>query len=193
MKERMSLKDIMKQAVAYMAQLDAWIAGAKRNGCRQDIADTAFIAEGARILGDVTIGENSSVWFNAVVRGDEGPIIIGKNSNVQDCCVLHSDVGSSLLIGDWATIGHSSVVRGAQIGDYATIGMHSTIMTGAVIPEYCVVGAHSFVPYGKEFPPRSLILGAPAEAVRQLDAEELKNPELACRIYMKLMEYYKTL
>ena len=94
---------------------------------------SAYVAEGAILRGDVTIGERASVWFNAVIRGDEGPVRVGECSNVQDCCVLHSDLGIAVEIGAWVTIGHGAVIRGARIADRVMIGMNATIMTGAVI------------------------------------------------------------
>jgi carbonic anhydrase/acetyltransferase-like protein (isoleucine patch superfamily) len=156
------------------------------------IHPSVFIGEGARIFGEVTIGENSSIWFNAVLRGDEGPVTIGKNSNIQDCCVVHSDVGIGVEIGDWVTIGHGAVVRGARIGDDSVIGMNSTVMTGAVIGEHCIVGAHSFVPYNAQYPPRTMIYGVPAKAVRELNETELQGSRMACNIYLKLVEQYRS-
>ncbi len=156
------------------------------------IHPSAFIADGAKMLGDVTIGENSSVWFNAVLRADEGPIVIGKNSNIQDVCVLHSDRGKAVEIGDWVTIGHGAVVRGARIEDNVSIGMNSTVMTGAVIGEHCVVGANSFIPRNREYPPRSLIYGAPARVVKQLDESELGQSRRACDVYLRLVDDYRS-
>jgi carbonic anhydrase/acetyltransferase-like protein (isoleucine patch superfamily) len=159
---------------------------------KPNIHPSAFIADGAQIWGDVTIGENSSVWFNAVLRGDEGPIAIGSNTNIQDCCVLHSDLGQGVEIGDWVTLGHGVVVRGAKIGNNTMIGMNCTIMSGAVIPEHCVVGAHSFVPYNERYPPRTLIYGTPAKAVRELAETETQFSRVACGVYLKLMEDYRS-
>ena len=153
---------------------------------------SVFIGEGARVFGEVTIGENSSVWFNAVIRGDEGPITIGANSNIQDCCVLHSDLGIGTEIGDWVTIGHGSVVRGAKIGDGSMIGMNSTVMTGAVIGEHCVVGAHSFVPYNAKYPPGTMLYGVPAKVVRELSESEREAGKKACQVYLKLAEQYRS-
>jgi carbonic anhydrase/acetyltransferase-like protein (isoleucine patch superfamily) len=152
---------------------------------------SVFIGEGTRILGDVTIGENSSIWFNAVLRGDEGPIIIGKNTNIQDLCLIHSDLGKGTEIGDWVTIGHGAVVRGAKIGNYVMIGMKSTIMTGAVIGECCIIGANSFVPYNMEYPPGSLIYGSPAKVVRKLGEDESNQGRKVAELYLKLVDDYR--
>jgi carbonic anhydrase/acetyltransferase-like protein (isoleucine patch superfamily) len=151
---------------------------------------SVFIAEGARIYGDVEIGENSSVWFNAVIRGDEGRISIGKNTNIQDNAVVHSDMNTGAHIGDGATIGHGAVVRGSKIGNNVMIGMNATIMTNSEIGDNSVVGANTFVPYNKKFPPRSLIIGLPARLVRELKPEELEMGRIATRVYEGLRKKY---
>ena len=135
--------------------------------------------------------ENSSVWFNAVLRGDEGPIIIGKNTNIQDLCLIHSGLGKGTEIGDWVTIGHGAMVRGARIGSCVMIGMNSTIMTGAVIRESCILGADSFVPYDAEYPSGSLIYGSPAKVVRKLTEDELDQGHEVAEFYLKLVEDYR--
>ena len=146
------------------------------------IHPSAYIAEGAILRGDVVVGDRASVWFNAVVRGDEGPVRIGECSNVQDCCVLHSDLGMAVEIGAWVTIGHGAVIRGARIADHVMIGMHATVMTGAVIGEGCIVGAAAFVPYRAQFPPASLIVGSPARLIRPLEEAEREHHRIACDI-----------
>ncbi len=152
---------------------------------------SAYVAEGAIIRGDVTVGEHASVWFNAVVRGDEGPVRIGERSNVQDCCVLHSDLGMAVEVGAWVTIGHGAVVRGARIADHVMIGMQATVMTGAVIGGGCIVGAASFVPYRAQFPPGSLIVGSPARLVRPLTEAEREHHRIACEKYLELVAEYR--
>jgi len=153
---------------------------------------SAYVAEGAILRGDVTIGERTSVWFNAVIRGDEGPVRVGECSNVQDCCVLHSDLGIAVEIGAWVTIGHGAVIRGARIADRVMIGMNATIMTGAVIGEGCIVGAASFVPYRAQFPPGSLIVGSPARLVRPLEEAEREHHRIACEKYLELAAEYRS-
>jgi carbonic anhydrase/acetyltransferase-like protein (isoleucine patch superfamily) len=155
------------------------------------LSPSAYVAEGAIVRGDITIGDRASVWFNAVVRGDEGPVRIGECSNVQDCCVLHSDLGMAVEIGAWVTIGHGAVIRGARIGDRVMIGMHATVMTGAVIGEGCIVGAASFVPYRAQFPPGSLIVGSPARLMRPLEAGEREYHRIACEKYLELVAEYR--
>jgi len=139
----------------------------------------------------VNIGENSSIWFNAVLRGDEGPIIIGKDTNIQDLCLIHSDLGKGVEIGDGVTVGHGTVVRAAKVRDYVMIGMNSTIMSGAVIGERCIVGANSFIPYNREYPPGSLIYGSPAEVVRKLSEAELERGYEIAKFYLKLVDDYR--
>lgn len=157
---------------------------------RPEIHPSVFIAEGARIFGDVIIGEGSSVWFNAVIRGDEGRIRIGRSSNIQDNAVLHSDMMVGIDIGDEVTIGHGAIVRGCRIGNGVMVGMNATVMTNAVIGDNSIVGAHAFVPYNKHFPPRSLILGSPARLIRELTDEELKTNRMAVEIYRELVDGY---
>jgi carbonic anhydrase/acetyltransferase-like protein (isoleucine patch superfamily) len=161
-------------------------------GAHPRIDPSAFIAEGAIIRGDVTIGPQASVWFHAVIRGDEGAVTVGEGSNVQDAAVLHSDVGNRVDIGAWVTVGHGAILRGAWIGDEVTIGMNSTIMTGAVIGQGSIVGAASFVPYGAEFPPGSMIRGTPARFVRPVAEGERTYARAACAVYLRLVEGYRS-
>jgi carbonic anhydrase/acetyltransferase-like protein (isoleucine patch superfamily) len=155
------------------------------------LSPTAYVAEGAIVCGDVSVGERASIWFNAVVRGDEGGIRIGDYSNVQDCCVLHSDLGVATEIGAWVTIGHGAVIRGARISDRVMVGMNATIMTGAEIGEGCIVGANSFVPYRAKFPPGTLIVGSPARLVRPLEEDEREHHRIACEMYLRLVDDYR--
>src|SRR5919199_1856265 len=136
------------------------------------IADEVFIAEGAMVIGDVTIGQGSSVWYNAVLRGDIAPIRIGRNSNVQDGAVLHVDEDVPCVVGDDVVIGHGAVVHSATIGDGSLVAMHATVLSDAVIGRECIVGANALVPERKEFPARSLIVGVPGRVQREVtDAE----------------------
>jgi carbonic anhydrase/acetyltransferase-like protein (isoleucine patch superfamily) len=137
------------------------------------IAASAFVAPNATLIGKVVLGEDVSIWFNAVLRGDNEPIVIGAGSNVQDCAVLHNDLGFPLTVGAHVTIGHAAVVHGCTIGDGSLIGIQAVVMNGAVIGRQCLVAAGSIVTEGKTFPDRSLILGAPAKAVRTLSDEDV--------------------
>ena len=131
--------------------------------------DRHWIAPGARVIGRVTLGEDVGIWFNAVVRGDNEMIRIGARTNIQDGCVLHSDEGSPLTVGADCTIGHKAILHGCTIGSGSLVGMGATILNGAVIGRGSIIGANALVTEGKTFPDRSVILGAPAKAVRTLD------------------------
>jgi len=154
------------------------------------IHPSVFVAEGAQIWGDVEIGAGSSVWFGAVIRGDEGAVRIGEECNIQDNCVIHSDLGAPVVIGAHVTVGHGSVLRSCRIGDRTMIGMNSTIMSGVTIGERCVVGAHSLTPYHQAFDDGSLIVGVPAKKIREATKEEQQYSEIACDVYRKLVVGY---
>ncbi|HEV2125536.1 MAG TPA: gamma carbonic anhydrase family protein [Chloroflexota bacterium] len=143
------------------------------NGIAPSIADDAFIAPGAMIIGDVTIGPGSSVWYNAVIRGDIAPIRIGAGSNVQDGSVLHVDEGVPCVIGDGVVIGHGAVVHSATVGDGAMVAMHATVLSHAVVGAESIVGANALVSEHKEFPPRSLIVGVPGKTLRDVTDEQV--------------------
>ena len=134
---------------------------------------TVFIADGARVVGDVEIGEQSSVWFNAVVRGDTSTVRIGARTNIQDGAVVHTDTGKPCAIGDDCTIGHNAVVHGCTIGNGSLIGMGAIVLSGAMIGDESLVAAGALIPEGKEFPPRSLLVGSPAKLVRALGDDEV--------------------
>jgi carbonic anhydrase/acetyltransferase-like protein (isoleucine patch superfamily) len=143
------------------------------------IDPTAFIAPGAVVAGDVEIGPEASVWFNAVVRGDSDHVTVGARTNVQDTAVLHTDPGEPCEIGDECTIGHGAIVHGCRIGRGSLIGMGAVILSGAHIGDESLVAAGALVPEGRRFEPRSLVLGSPARLVRTLtdeDVEELIRP-----------------
>lgn len=131
--------------------------------------------KGSVIKGKVSIAEKSSVWYNAVIRGDIEPITIGKCSNVQDNCVLHSSKGYPLTVGDHVSVGHAAVLHGCEIKDNCLIGMNATVLNGAVINKNSIVGAGALVTENHEFPENSLIIGIPAKAVRTLNKEEIEN------------------
>jgi carbonic anhydrase/acetyltransferase-like protein (isoleucine patch superfamily) len=143
------------------------------NGITPTVAPDAFIAPGAMVIGDVTIGEGSSVWYNAVLRGDIAPIRLGKGTNVQDGAVLHVDEGVPCVLGDGVVIGHGAVVHSATVGDGAMVAMHATLLSHSVVGAESIVGANALVSEGKEFPPRSLIIGVPGKAVRDVTDEQV--------------------
>lgn len=133
------------------------------------------IFEGAQILGKVHINSQSSVWYNAVIRGDIEDINIGEYSNVQDNCVLHTSKGFNLDIGSYVSIGHAAVLHGASVEDNCLIGMNSTLLNGSFIGENSIVGAGAVVTEGKKFQAGSLILGMPAKVIRKLETYEIKS------------------
>ena len=139
----------------------------------RDIAERVYIAEGAKIIGDVQIGEDSSVWYNAVIRGDSNSIIIGKNTNVQDNAVLHTSHSHALSVGDNVTIGHGAIVHGCTIGNNVLIGMGAIVLDGTVVEDNCIIGAGALVTQNKVIPSGSLALGNPAKVVRELKEEEI--------------------
>lgn len=141
----------------------------------RDIAEWVYIAEGAKIIGDVKIGKDSSVWYNAVIRGDSNSIVIGENTNVQDNAVLHTSHSYSLAIGDNVTIGHGAIVHGCTIGNNVLIGMGAIVLDGAVVEDNCIIGAGALVTQDKVIPSGSLALGNPAKVVRELKREEMES------------------
>jgi carbonic anhydrase/acetyltransferase-like protein (isoleucine patch superfamily) len=162
----------------------------QREILKPKIHESVFIAEGARIYGDVEIGEGSSVWFNAVIRGDEGKITIGKNTNIQDNSVIHSDGMIPVEIGDGVTVGHGAIVRGCKMGNSVMVGMNATIMSGVEIGDYCSIGANCFIGYNKKFPPGSLITGVPARLLRELKEEEIAFNDMPVKIYREVIQKY---
>lgn len=136
------------------------------------IAATAFIAENAAIIGQVEVGEKSSIWYNVTLRGDVMPIVIGRETNIQDGSVVHGTMGkASCTIGDRVTIGHLVMLHGCSIENSCLIGMGSVVMDGAVVGERSLVAAGSLITEGKKFPPRSMIMGRPAKLIRELTTE----------------------
>lgn len=154
-------------------------------GQRPQAAGSAFIAPGARVIGNVTLGEHSSVWYNAVLRGDTNSIRVGEGSNVQDNSVLHVDPPYPLQIGSNVTVGHSCILHGCTIEDDSLIGMGSTILNGAVIGANSLVGAGSLVTEGKVFPPGSVIMGRPAKLIREVGPKEIEMIQRAAEHYRR--------
>jgi carbonic anhydrase/acetyltransferase-like protein (isoleucine patch superfamily) len=132
----------------------------------------AYIARGAVVIGDVTLGDYSSVWYNAVLRGDINRIVIGHHTNIQDNSVIHLADEFPCLIGNWVTVGHTAIVHACTVGDECLIGMGATILDGAEIGEQSIIGANALVTQFTKIPPGSMVLGSPAKVVRTLSAEE---------------------
>lgn len=142
-------------------------------GTKPQVAEEVFVAPGAQVIGQVTLAQGSSVWFNCVLRGDVNVINVGEGSNIQDLTMLHGEVSTSVEIGKNVTIGHTCVIHGCTIGDNSLIGMGTIILNRARIGENSLVGAGSLVTEDKEFPPNSVIMGRPAKVVRQVNEQDL--------------------
>ena len=139
------------------------------DGKSPQLGDGAWVADSAQVIGNVELAEGASIWFGCVLRGDNETIRIGRNSNVQDLSMLHSDLGVPLTIGENVTIGHQVMLHGCTIGDNSLIGIEAVVLNNAKIGRNCIVGAGSVVTEGKEFPDNSLIFGSPAKVMRTLD------------------------
>ena len=151
---------------------------------KPDLHETVWVAETASIVGRIIMAENSSVWFGAVMRGDNEPITIGARSNVQDNAVLHSDPGQPLTIGEDVIVGHQAMLHGCTIGDGCLIGIGATVLNGAKIGAGSIIGAHALVTEGKEIPPNSLVVGAPGRVMKTLGEEEAKMLKLNAEVYV---------
>ena len=150
-----------------------------------EVAESAWVAPGAYVVGAVHFGEESSVWYGAVLRGDTEPIRIGARTNVQDGCVVHADPGYPATVGDDCVIGHNAIVHGCEIGNGCLVGMGATILNGARIGEGSIVAAGALVPEGKEYPPRSLIVGIPAKRARDVTEQQTEDIARGVRTYVE--------
>jgi carbonic anhydrase/acetyltransferase-like protein (isoleucine patch superfamily) len=154
------------------------------------LAEDVWIAPTAVVTGDVQVGRHSSIWFQTVVRGDESPIVIGRDVNVQDACVLHTGSQSGLRIGDRVGVGHMVLLHGCEIGDGALVGMGSIVMDLAVIGRRCIVAAGSLVTAGSRFEDETVVMGRPAKAVRSVTAEEIEKNERRVEKYIRTAALY---
>lgn len=152
-------------------------------GRQPQIAPDAWVAPSADLIGDVHLAELASVWFGAVIRADNTPIVVGARTNVQDGAMLHSDPGAPCTLGEDVTVGHHAILHGCTIGNRTLIGMGATILNRAVIGEDCLVGAGALVTEGKTFPPGHLIVGSPARAIRLLDDMEKAMLKASAALY----------
>jgi len=155
------------------------------------IGPDVYVAEAATVLGRVSLGARANVWFGAVIRGDNDHIAIGDGCNVQDGAILHVDPGFPIKLGDNVSVGHQAMLHGCTIGNRTLIGIQAVVMNKAVIGEDCLVGAGALVTEGKQFPPRSLILGSPAKVARELTAAELALLKHAAESYMTRAVKYR--
>jgi gamma-carbonic anhydrase len=160
-------------------------------GAVPQIAPSCYIDPSAQVIGDVKIGERSSVWPNATLRGDVAPIRIGEGSNVQDNSVFHADDGFPLTLGDGVTIGHSVVLHGCTLENHVLIGIGAIVLNGAVIGEGSVIAAGALVPEGMHIPPNSLAMGVPAKVRREVTPEERERFRLNAQHYDELRQQYR--
>lgn len=151
---------------------------------KPQVAESAWVADDAQVIGGVSLAADSSIWFGVVVRGDSGPISVGEGSNIQDNSVLHADAGVPLTIGKHVTVGHQVMLHGCTIGDETLIGIGAIVLNNAKIGRNCLVGAGALVTEGKEFPDGSMIIGSPAKAVRQLSPEQIDGLRRSAQHYM---------
>ena len=164
-------------------QLDQW---------RPEVHPSAFVADSAQVIGQVSLGAEASVWFGCVVRGDTELISIGAGSNIQDASVLHTDYGFPLQVGERVTVGHQVMLHGCCIGDETLIGIGAVVLNGARIGKHCLVGAGALVTEGKEFPDGSLILGSPAKVVRTLTPDQIEGLRASAQHYIENARRYRS-
>ena len=154
------------------------------NGKKPECHGDHWIAESADVIGNVVLGDQVSIWFNAVLRGDNDPITVGRASNIQDGSVLHTDIGSPLTIEAGVTVGHKVMLHGCTIGKNSLIGINSVVLNGARVGKNCLVGANSLIPEGKDIPDGSLVMGSPAKVIRQLDERAIDGLRMSSQNYI---------
>jgi carbonic anhydrase/acetyltransferase-like protein (isoleucine patch superfamily) len=152
--------------------------------------EEVWIADTARVFGQVTLGNECSVWFGAVLRGDGDSISVGNKSNIQENAVVHVDPGFPVTIGEECIIGHGAIVHGATLGNNVLVGMHATILNGAVVGNFCIIGAHALVTEGMSIPDYSVVMGAPAKVVKQLSEEHIAKVKRNAQSYVELSKEY---
>ncbi|WP_374404395.1 gamma carbonic anhydrase family protein [Niveibacterium sp.] len=149
------------------------------------LGEGSWVAENATVIGSVTLGRNVNVWFGATLRGDNDPISVGDNSNIQDGSILHTDDGVPLTIGANVTVGHMVMLHGCSIGEGSLIGINAVVLNRAVIGKHCLIGANTLIPEGKVIPDRSLVVGTPGRIIRELSDEEVANLERSAAGYVR--------
>ncbi len=155
------------------------------------VDESAFIAEGAKIIGDVVIGEQTSIWFNVVLRGDEDKIRIGNRCSIQENTVCHLYEGYPLIVEDEVTVGHNAIIHGCTLKKGVLVGMGATVLDGVIIGENSIIGANTLVPAGKRIPPNALVIGSPGKVVRELTAVDEELLDLTIRTYVRNAEQYR--
>ena len=156
------------------------------------IHDDCYIAPSADVIGDIILESGVSIWFNAVLRGDCDCIIVGKNSNIQDASVLHTDQGLPLRIGEGVTVAHKVMLHGCTIGDHSLIGMNAVVLNGAKIGNYCIVGANTLVTEGMEIPDYSLVMGSPGRIIKQLPQSVCEQLEDSAAHYVQTAKTFSS-
>ena len=159
-------------------------------GLQPKIDDSVFIAEGARIIGNVSIEAHASIWFNTVLRGDVQPIKIGRYTNIQDNCTVHVWYEFPTVIGDYVTVGHGAILHGCTIASNCLIGMGAIILNYAEIGENCIIGAGALIPERKKIPPNSLVMGSPGKVIRQVSIEEIEVIRQSASVYVEDAKNY---
>ena len=162
------------------------------DGIAPKLADDVWIAPNAQVMGRVEMATGSSVWFGAVLRGDNDVISIGARSNIQDNSVLHTDPGLPLIIGEGVIIGHQAMIHGCTIGDNSLIGIGATILNGAKIGKNCLIGAHALITEGKDIPDNSMVIGAPGKVVKTLSESQMAMLRMNAEIYVKNAQRFAT-
>jgi len=160
------------------------------NNKKPKIGQRVFVAESAYVVGDVEVGDDSSIWFNAVIRAEAESIKIGSETSIQDCCVLHTDAGHKVIVGDRVTVGHGAILHGCQIASNCIIGIGARILNGAKVGEWCIIGSGAVVTEGSEVPAYSLALGVPARVVRSITEDDKKMIINSATAYLKLKDLY---
>ena len=178
----------IKQYLSYIKSLTTILALGDKV---PKVHPTAVLLDGSVISGDVQLAENVGVWYNAVIRGDESSIKIGKNTNIQDGCIIHSDYGITAEIGDNVTLGHGTIVHGCKISDNCLIGMGSVLLNRCEIGEWSLIGAKSLVTMGTKIPTRSLVMGSPAKVIRELTEEEIQAISDNATTYLRFAAEHK--
>jgi len=155
-------------------------------------SDKCWVAPTAIIIGDVALHEDANIWFGAVLRGDNECITVGKNSNIQEMAMMHTDMGFPLIVGEGCTIGHKAILHGCTIGDNSLIGIGATLLNHVVIGESCLIGAHSLVTEGKSFEDKSMVVGAPAKRIRELSEPQIEMLKMSANIYVANGQRFKS-
>lgn len=150
-----------------------------------------FVANNATVIGDVVLHDNASVWFNAVLRGDNEPLVIGANTNIQDGAVIHTDDGVPFSIGEFCTVGHQAMLHGCEIGNNTLIGINAVVLNNARIGDNCIIGANALVAEGKEIPDNSLVLGSPGKVVKELTEKHRHIIKMSALHYVENFKRYQ--